>query len=332
MIQAFSDVDTLHSMCQREGYSGGRRLLLATCKRLFEHMRARGEALPKRNFTVRYDTNVSRCARVRMDVVGGTTPNKWLCVQVPRQVGLAGSSAIITAFLRGLLKFFGFGSGDALAAVGLGKSALASFVLAIETEELGVQAGLQDRVAQAYGGVVYMDFDKAIMEATGAGKYEALPAATLPPLFLAYAHEASDSGKVHAPVKTRWLEGDPAVLDGMSKLAGLARTLFEDLASEPPRHDRIGDLMTRNFALRRSMYGDHLGETNMDLVRIATEAGASAKFPGSGGAAIVYLGERGGAGDVAGHLAERAAALAEAYEAAGYVLVSLQPTDNLPDA
>lgn len=31
-------------------------------------------------------------------------------------------------------------------------------------EELGIAAGLQDRVIQTYGGLVYMDFSKALME------------------------------------------------------------------------------------------------------------------------------------------------------------------------
>ena len=34
----------------------------------------------------------------------------------------------------------------------------ANLVLETETRELGVPAGLQDRVIQAYEGVVYMDF------------------------------------------------------------------------------------------------------------------------------------------------------------------------------
>jgi glucuronokinase len=34
-------------------------------------------------------------------------------------------------------------------------------VLSVEKEELGIGAGLQDRVIQVYEGLVYMDFDKA---------------------------------------------------------------------------------------------------------------------------------------------------------------------------
>lgn len=48
-------------------------------------------------------------------------------------------------------------------------------------------------------------------------------------------------------------------------------------------------LMSRNFALRRRLYGDAaLGARSMRMVEIAEGVGATAKFAGSGGATIVY--------------------------------------------
>lgn len=61
---------------------GGLRLMQATCKRFFEYCRDHGIALDRRNFTMSYDTNI------------------------PRQVGLAGSSAIVTSALRCLMSFY----------------------------------------------------------------------------------------------------------------------------------------------------------------------------------------------------------------------------------
>lgn len=37
-------------------------------------------------------------------------------------------------------------------------------------EELGIAAGLQDRVVQVYGGIVFMDFGKEHMQAHGYGR------------------------------------------------------------------------------------------------------------------------------------------------------------------
>ena len=42
-------------------------------------------------------------------------------------------------------------------------------VLSVE-EDLGITAGLQDRVVQVYGGVVFMDFDQGHMQTHGCGR------------------------------------------------------------------------------------------------------------------------------------------------------------------
>ncbi len=72
---------------------------------------------------------------------------------IPRRVGLGGSSAIVIAVLRALCARHG---------TALDRSALAELALAVEVEELGIAAGLQDRVAQSYGGLMFMDFDPAL--------------------------------------------------------------------------------------------------------------------------------------------------------------------------
>lgn len=79
------------------------------------------------------------------------------------QVGLAGSSAILTAVLRAVLRFYGFGTEEKAAAIGLSRDALPAFVLSVESDELGIAAGLQDRVVQSYEGAVHMDFKPALI-------------------------------------------------------------------------------------------------------------------------------------------------------------------------
>ena len=46
-------------------------------------------------------------------------------------------------------------------------------------EELGITAGLQDRVVQVYGAVVYMDFAKELMQQHGHGRYPSEPGSHL---------------------------------------------------------------------------------------------------------------------------------------------------------
>lgn len=57
----------------------------------------------------------------------------------------------------------------------------------METEELGITAGLQDRVVQVLEGCIQMNFDKDSIEKTGNGIYSRVDVRLLPPLFMAYS-------------------------------------------------------------------------------------------------------------------------------------------------
>lgn len=230
---------------------------MGTCKKFFEYCLENGIALPHRNFTVSYDTTI------------------------PRQVGLSGSSAIVTALLHALMGFYGLTDED------VPKPLQPAFVLSVEAEEMGIQAGLQDRVVQCYKGLVYMDFDRAALESVGHGRYENLPLAALPQdrLFIAYRADPSDSGKIHSTVKQRWLEGDAEVVEAMRTFAGFAAAGKDALLEDDV--DAFCALMDKNFALRRHVYSDAVvGQANIDMVDIGVRHGCSCKFPGSGGAIV----------------------------------------------
>src|SRR5690349_23413243 len=47
----------------------------------------------------------------------------------------------------------------------------------------------RSRVIQTYEGIVYMDFDKPLMESRGYGEYTELKPAKLPPLYVAFDPE-----------------------------------------------------------------------------------------------------------------------------------------------
>ncbi|KAJ1460049.1 hypothetical protein M885DRAFT_458770 [Pelagophyceae sp. CCMP2097] len=254
----FGSLADLGFISRREGYQGGMRLLQAACKRFHEHVMELGVALPKRNFTLSYDTNI------------------------PRQVGLAGSSAIVTAAIKALMRFYD------LDETHIARPSLPSLVLTVEAE-LGINAGLQDRVVQAYEGLVYMDFDAAHFERAGHGLYEVLPRAALeqalPLLWLAYCGEPSDSGAIHSDVKQRHQAGDPEAVGAMRRIADVAERAKRALLCGDQQACRA--LMAENFALRRALFGDDaLGAQNLRMIDIAAQYGGVAKFPGSGGAVV----------------------------------------------
>jgi glucuronokinase len=249
----FRSVSELVRDVKLHGYYGGMRLLKATVKRFAEYCQRQGHALHERNFSVRYESDI------------------------PRQVGLAGSSAIIVATLRCLMDFY---------KVDIPKEVQPSLAHAVETEELGIAAGLQDRVIQVYEGLVYMDFAPERLREQGGflcGQYEPLDLALLPPVYIAYNTEVSEPTEVfHNDIRGRFNRGDPTVVRAMGKFAALAAQAREALVQKD--HGRLAQLMNDNFDTRRTIY--QLPQEQVRMVEVARAAGASAKFAGSGGAIV----------------------------------------------
>jgi glucuronokinase len=248
------------------GYYGGMRLIKAAIRKFHEWCASNGVTVEHRNFTISYETNI------------------------PRLVGMAGSSAIVCATMRALMKFYG---------VEIPKRLLPSLILASEKEELNIQAGLQDRVIQTYEGMVYMDFERAYVEKHGHGKYEELRPAKRPPLYVAYDLERAEVSDVtHRDLRRLFNEGDAGVVGAMQKYRELTdrgrAALIEGNWAE------LGAVMNANFDLRRTIM--NIAPENLRMVEAARSVGASAKFAGSGGA-ICGLCEEGRFASLQGALA-----------------------------
>ncbi len=271
----FASRDALVSDVRLNGYYGGIRLIKAAIKAFSDYCDEHGIQLDGRNFTIEYRTNI------------------------PVRVGLAGSSGIITATMRALMSFYG---------VSVAQTLLPNLILRVETDELGIGAGLQDRVIQVYEKAVYMDFDREVMERQGFGVYEYVDTANLPPLFVAYHDNLSEGTEItHNDLRSRYNRGDRAVIDGMKTFAGFAeearRLIQEGCGAE------IGTLMDANFDLRARLC--RISEGNIALIQTGRGLGAHVKFAGSGGAVVgVYDGDP-----------ERLSRLRSAYEALGARLV-----------
>ncbi|MDB4575293.1 GHMP kinase, partial [Akkermansiaceae bacterium] len=109
----FASITKLVENIDTFGYYGGVRLLQASVRCFHDYCQQNGNPIHSRNFTIRYQSDI------------------------PSHVGLAGSSAIITACFKALMLFYG---------VTIPPPILANLVLSVETEELRIPAGLQDRV------------------------------------------------------------------------------------------------------------------------------------------------------------------------------------------
>lgn len=229
-------------------------------------------------------------ATVAFDRERGTSTTgtvRWE-TSVPLQVGLAGSSAIVLAVLRALAAEHGWAAGPL------------ELALRVETEGLGLAAGLQDRITQAHDAPMFMDF--------AAERYERLAPAGLP-MLVAYCAEGERSGVVHSRLQERWAAEDDALRAAVGELreqAFAARLAYAagDLAA-------LGACMTRSTELRLSLYAPHPAHTK--LFEPVRGAGLEGNFTGSGGAVVAV--EPGGS-------PERARTAEAQLRAAGYGVVS----------
>jgi galactokinase/mevalonate kinase-like predicted kinase len=249
----FESVHELARDVRLHGYYGGIRLIKATIKRFVEHCTARGLALHDRNFSVRYHTTI------------------------PRQVGLAGSSAIIVATLRCLMEFYG---------VEIPIEAQPTLVLLVEQDELGITVGLQDRVIQVYEGLVYMDFDrdaKHLVDGLPCYRYERLDPELLPPIFVAHHESLGEPTEIfHNNIRERFQRGERDVVEAMTCLAAIAADGRRAIIDRDGA--RLAHLVNENFDVRRRIY--RLPAWQIEMVETARRCGASAKFAGSGGAIV----------------------------------------------
>ncbi len=232
------------------GYYGGIRLIKAAIKKFYELCHGEQWCMEDKNFTILYDSNI------------------------PLRVGLAGSSAIITAVMKALMQFYD---------IEIPEPILANLILSVETDELGISAGLQDRVIQVYEDIVYMDFNRQHMEEYGYGNYERLSPEMVPNFYVAYSNNLSEGTEVfHNNIRQRYEDGDRQVHEAMREFAEIT-VLFRDafLAGDIPA---MHELMNRNFNLRASMY--QISKHNWELINCARNVGASSKFSGSGGAIV----------------------------------------------
>ncbi len=246
----YSSMRELREDVKSQGYYGGIRLMKATIRKFLDYCDEHGITVDGRNFSIRYRSTI------------------------PLRVGLAGSSALVTATLRALMEFY---------EIDIAKVLQPSLILAVEKNELGISAGLQDRVIQVYEGCVFMDFDRALLESRGYGSYEELDPSLLPKLFIGYRTDLAEGSEVfHNNIRERWEAGDPDVVQAMKDFAYYAQEVRDLLVAG--RGSEIGPWMDKNFDRRRSIY--KIDPKNVDMVMRARSVGASCKFAGSGGAVV----------------------------------------------
>lgn len=249
-INRYKNINDLVDSINENGYYGATRLIKASIKKFYQYIRDNSIKFNNKNFTIQYHSTI------------------------PRQVGLAGSSAIVTATIKALMKFYD---------VKIPLEILPTLVLSVERDELGITAGLQDRVIQCYEGCVYMDFNKEYLEKNGHGIYEKIDVKLLPNIYIAYKTELSKvSGSVLNNIRLRYEQGDKTVIDTLNQIANVAEEGKKAILKKD--YQRLHELINMNFDLRCKIM--NISESNREMIEVARSCGASAKFAGSGGSII----------------------------------------------
>lgn len=204
---------------------------------------------------------------------------------VPEQAGLAGSTAMLASIVGALLVYLTLESR-------LNRYEIAEMVKRIEYRIMSLLCGYQDHYMAVFGGLNFMDFHgKEEMQQTPDE-----PFATVEPLsevidelpmILAHTGVKRNSGAVHKSLRHRWLEGEPAIVDGYVRIAELGRLGKKALILQD--WEELGKLMNENHAIQRDLGGS--GESNEILIKAALDSGAlGAKLAGAGqGGTVIAL-------------------------------------------
>ena len=181
---------------------------------------------------------------------------------IPRSVGLAGSSAIVIATLRVL---------ESVSGTELSDDTIASLAHTVERVDLGIAGGWQDQVIQSRGVPLLMEFG----EPRVARRLEPAPIS----LYLAWSERASEpSGDSHAELRRHAHRS----ADLMRELAALARTAAT--AMEAGDLDELRSAIDSTFDIRCRLMT--INPVHRSTIETARAHGAAANFAGSGGAVV----------------------------------------------
>jgi glucuronokinase len=240
--RSWRSIAELRSDTERYGHDGGDRLVTAALVTL-------DRLLP------------SEHRRPALHVQWSTT--------IPRSVGLGGSSALVLATMQAALGCWG---------LDVPPHELAEAALMAETDDLGLAAGLADRVAQVWGATVLTDCRGPAPVISAVAVHGA------PEVLLAWNPDAAGpSDRYHGALRDRFAAGEPGLAESMTELAGLADRAARALATG----DRAGFSDAVDGSLRARCALGPVPAAALAPVDDLRSAGAAVNFAGSGGALVI---------------------------------------------
>ncbi len=199
---------------------------------------------------------------------------------VPFRSGLAGSTAMLAATFGAVSRFLG---------QDVNPYQTAETIRYIELNYMDIQCGYQDQYMTVFGGMNYLDFrTKEVYRDLDSEVYATVePLSRFVddlPMVVVHTGVQRISGNILKPVRERWLEGDPAVVEGYREIAELARLGKKALLRRD--WETLGRLMNRNHKIQQALGAS--GRANDQFIALALEHGAlGAKLAGAGGGGTI---------------------------------------------
>jgi D-glycero-alpha-D-manno-heptose-7-phosphate kinase len=228
-----------------------------------------------------YDGEMDLAKAAIMKVVGGHDQgfDLFLHSDAPPGSGLGSSSAMMVA-LVGLLKEFHN--------LALTDYEVADLAYTIEREDLGIQGGLQDQYAAAFGGFNFIEFlgDRVIVN--GLKVSDDIVNELEYNLLLAHTGKVRLSSHIIEDQVQRYERGEQASLDALQELKALTREMKDALLRR--KLDDFGMLLHEEWEHKKKM-SDRISSPALDaLYDAAREAGAiGGKITGAGGGGYMLL-------------------------------------------
>lgn len=263
---SLGSVTALVEHTERYGHDGGDRLVTAAIVTLRHHLRRQDLDVDDRPFRAAWSTDI------------------------PRSVGLAGSSALVIATLRALASRW---------QAQLTPGEIAALALAAESDELGIAAGWMDRAVQAHGRPTLVDTRSP--DPNGTPSMRLVEPGAAVELVVAWDPAgAAPSGRLHGDLRAALTAGDPQVRAAVDELVVAAHDAAAAMASGDVA--ALADAVARSCVLRSRLGA--LDEITASMAAAVRAVGGAATSAGSGGA-ILAVPSAAGAADLVEQLQAR---------------------------
>jgi D-glycero-alpha-D-manno-heptose-7-phosphate kinase len=224
-----------------------------------------------------------KAAVKQLGMSGGFRASVWS--DAPPGSGVGSSAAVGVSLVAALGRFAGRK---------LPPHVIAKTAQELETQELGLECGVQDQYASAFGGVCFMEIEYPRVELSRLPVSPSFLWELEERLVLVYVGESRLSDAVHRLVIQRYESGVPDAVEAMETLRQAAHAMKDAMLGEDIAG--VAEAINTNWAAQKRLHPDITNESIESVFEAARQAGSVAgKANGAGGGGtITFLARPGG--------------------------------------